>query len=331
MSDYSGEDLLNIFNDLAIRLLNLNPNVVKAWFDTDDKNMKSLLTWMCTSLSKKNYISPLEYAEFSELEAPLVDEKYERELKSINSEYPGLFDIDSNIFEIEFIEDEIDLILEEERNIDELIRMNEIIQNNLSKELTSQTSMEIETCLNFKTQQELCNSLSEELDNINKKLHTQLTKYGSNLFGFEFSPIPTFINNMDIKKPSFYHPTAQVWGADTYLDSINSNDSIYNNLITMRGQDFLNSHQELSVLDKIEVDKFRGNIDILKSNQHGICYNKTKSSLNKIETIMIQCLCQYILLKMLYSQEKKDIDNSDKFLLKLFTCIIKFRELYFAN
>lgn len=63
MSDYNGEDLLKILSDLNIPLLNVSPNVIKAWFDTDDKDLKRLLTWMCTSLSKENYVSPLENEE----------------------------------------------------------------------------------------------------------------------------------------------------------------------------------------------------------------------------------------------------------------------------
>lgn len=63
MSDYSGEDLLKVFSELNISLLNVSPNVIKGWFDTDDKDLKRLLTWMCISLSKENYLSPLEYAE----------------------------------------------------------------------------------------------------------------------------------------------------------------------------------------------------------------------------------------------------------------------------
>lgn len=63
MSDISGDHLLSIFSDLNVQLFNLNSNVIKGWFDTDDKNMKYLLNWMCMSLSKQNFISPLESLE----------------------------------------------------------------------------------------------------------------------------------------------------------------------------------------------------------------------------------------------------------------------------
>lgn len=63
MSDFDGDHLLNIFKELNVQLLNVSPNAVKGWFDTDDKNMKNLLNWMCTSLSNENFVSPLEAAE----------------------------------------------------------------------------------------------------------------------------------------------------------------------------------------------------------------------------------------------------------------------------
>lgn len=62
MSDLTGENLLNIFNDLNIQF-SLNPNVVRGWFDTDDNSVKKLLKWMCTSLSMDNFVSPLEHNE----------------------------------------------------------------------------------------------------------------------------------------------------------------------------------------------------------------------------------------------------------------------------
>ncbi|KAJ8935691.1 hypothetical protein NQ314_012690 [Rhamnusium bicolor] len=124
--------------------------------------------------------------EFLELESPLVGQKCDQELKNIETEYPGLFDADSNALEIEFIEDDIELVLEEEKHIDDLIRINENLQNDLFKELSNETSKEIKTSLKLRSTQDLCNTLGEQLDELNEKLHTQLVKYGSNLYDFEF-------------------------------------------------------------------------------------------------------------------------------------------------
>lgn len=63
MSDFNGDNLLNIFKQLNIQLLNVSPNVVKGWFDTDENSMKNLLKWMCASLSSEIFVSPLEAAE----------------------------------------------------------------------------------------------------------------------------------------------------------------------------------------------------------------------------------------------------------------------------
>lgn len=63
MFDCNGDILLKVFQDINVQLLNLNPNAVKGWFDTDDPNIKNLLKWMCTSLSNEVFVSPLENAE----------------------------------------------------------------------------------------------------------------------------------------------------------------------------------------------------------------------------------------------------------------------------
>lgn len=62
---------------------------------------------------------------FLELKTPLTGEKYEQEVKNIEAEYPGIFDVDMTELEIELLEDEIESALEEERRLDELIKINE--------------------------------------------------------------------------------------------------------------------------------------------------------------------------------------------------------------
>lgn len=55
--EYSGDDLLKVLELLNIKA---NPNYARGLFDTDDKNMKNFLSWLCTSLSSDNYVPPLE-------------------------------------------------------------------------------------------------------------------------------------------------------------------------------------------------------------------------------------------------------------------------------
>lgn len=63
MCDVNEDNLLTIFNELDVQLLNLDNNVIKGWFDTDDVNMKYLLHWICRSFSKENLVHHLEYSE----------------------------------------------------------------------------------------------------------------------------------------------------------------------------------------------------------------------------------------------------------------------------
>lgn len=59
MSQANADDLLKAFEKLHIDLGDLNPQVIKAWFDTDCEKTKSLLTWL-SSLTEENYLSPTE-------------------------------------------------------------------------------------------------------------------------------------------------------------------------------------------------------------------------------------------------------------------------------
>lgn len=142
MADLNGDHLLNTFKDLNVQLLNLSPNVIKGWFDTDDKNMKYLLKWMCTSLSAANCVSPLETAEYvfiflvwtnicyffcryNELQTPVSLQNIEQEVEDLESEYSELFEADLTEVDINILEDEIEMLLEEERNLDHLVSMSE--------------------------------------------------------------------------------------------------------------------------------------------------------------------------------------------------------------
>ncbi|XP_018565896.1 uncharacterized protein LOC108906935 [Anoplophora glabripennis] len=348
---------------------------------------------MCTSLSKENYLSPIENAEFSELKVPLMGEKYEQEVKSIKSEYPGIFDVDMTELEIELLEDEIELALEENKHLDELAKINEALQIELVKDIATETSEEIKTALKLKSTQEMCNSLGEKLDEVNGKLHAQLVKYGSNLYNFEFGSVPNFINNIDMKKckenfdnitsfltplleVEFYPSSLSMADAEnqTFSDTISTNDPISNTLNIMKNR-ILHSHQNYVIM-KIEVEKARemlhylnktdidsilhleenaytqmsregkeetkrrmcGMLDNIseKLAEHHIAQTKYKyaqqeqkiyqaklESLKEIEDMVIKFLSQYILLKILYIQEKKDIDNSDQFFRKILQYINK--------
>lgn len=63
MCENTGETLLNVFKTFNIELGNLNPAVIHGWFDTDCPDMKNLLNWLCSSLSKANYVPAQQLQE----------------------------------------------------------------------------------------------------------------------------------------------------------------------------------------------------------------------------------------------------------------------------
>lgn len=64
MEEPDGDDLLKVLDSFNIELRNIsaNPNVINAWFDSDCPDTRKLLNWI-TTLSTKNYVSPLELME----------------------------------------------------------------------------------------------------------------------------------------------------------------------------------------------------------------------------------------------------------------------------
>nr|XP_023022170.1 MAR-binding filament-like protein 1-1 [Leptinotarsa decemlineata] len=385
MSDFNGEDLLKVFKDLDVQLLNLNRNVVMGWFDTDDKNMKNLLNWMCTSLSVQNYVSPLENGEYKHLSSVISREKQEYERDIINDRYPGIFDPDTNELEVEYLQDEIELMQEEEDNLNEIIRINRLVDNNLRKELDKTISLEIKSSLQLKNTQEKCLAIGEKLDDLNGKIHEKLLKYGRNLHDFEFSPIPNFINNMDIKvyqdkvenitsmlMPVLDdHPVSvslSVASNATSLEVTNINETVSQELYSMRHR-ILHSRKKF-LATKIEVEKLKEmcryldkvtvesllsptdslflqeNIESKKESRRMMCgmldkiatdfadqqisltqqkyvekeleiFQSRLNNLSKIEHSVMKLMSHYLVLSILYIQEKKDIDCSDNFFRKV--------------
>ncbi|CAH1996923.1 unnamed protein product [Acanthoscelides obtectus] len=189
----TGEDLLDVFKALNINLLNVNPNTIRAWFDTDDKNMKSLLEWMCTSLSAKNYVSPLEYDEFSKLENPLKDDKYETEVERIETEHPSIFSIEDTELDIELLEYELEHLDDEEMLLDQALAINRSMQENLSNELNEKSTLEIKTATKLKVTKNKTDELAKNLDAINININSQLVKYGQCINDFMYGTQQTLM------------------------------------------------------------------------------------------------------------------------------------------
>ncbi|CAH1155470.1 unnamed protein product [Phaedon cochleariae] len=391
MEDFNGDDILKVFSELDVKLLNLHPNVIRGWFDTDDENMKNLLSWMCLSLSKENYLSPLETSEFTHIQLPfsmsdLEQEKYEIE----QTKFPGIFDVDSNMLEIAFLEDEINILIQEDKQLEELNRINRKQEKDLLEIMDKKISLEIKTSLQLKSAQENCLDQGEKLDKLNKKIHERLLKYGQNLHDFEFSPSPNFINNMDITV-NYEHmdnttnllmphledsvvPTNNTGTLNiTHLNVTNINETIANDFCNLRHR-ILHSHKRYLVT-KIEVDKLKEmlnfldavtvetlfsvdslylehNIEAKEESKKRMCtmlddiatkfadqqifltqmkyveqeietHEKRLNRLSEIDDAILKLLSHYLVLKILYTGEKKQIDGSYSFFRKVIHYISK--------
>ncbi|XP_057665845.1 uncharacterized protein LOC130899713 [Diorhabda carinulata] len=313
-SNMREDDLLRVLNELNVKLCNLNPNVVKAWFDLDDANVKDLLNWMCTSLSKHNYISPLEIAEYNSIDNPLNNDELEVEKEQLDMLYPGIFDVDYNIIELEFLEEDLYLARNEERKLDEEIEKNRKLEQKLTEELTKKVKEEIESSVKLSNSRNKCFSLGEKLDNFNLMIHNQLLMYTKVLNQFEYSASPNFINNFNIDcyeekiNNLFYLFKSTIVdksrGSNLHL-TILMDDTIANDLVNMKHR-ILQSRR--GYLAKIfEIEKIKAKLSYLED----ICIDKVlvsdESLLN--ETIVLKLETKERLCEMLEEATKKFADN----------------------
>ncbi|XP_008196265.3 uncharacterized protein LOC103313822 isoform X2 [Tribolium castaneum] len=190
-----GDELITLFAKLNVRIGDLEPRVIKAWFDTD---CKDLLEWICASITEDCYISPQEEHEYSRLENVLTGDKLEKIVKAIELEYPDLFQVETNEVDIEIANDIIEVLEEQLEGCENQLNINQRLKSNLAAEYSEVSSQLIKSQLELEETQEKCMKLSQELDRVNKETHTQVVKYASALDDFESAQHPKFINNGDI-------------------------------------------------------------------------------------------------------------------------------------
>lgn len=314
MSDLREDDLLRVFSELNVKLCNINPNVVRAWFDADDSNVKNLLNWMCASLSKHNYISPLEIAEYNSIDNPLRDEELEVEKKQLDMLYPGIFDVEYNLIELEFLEEDLYLARSEERQLDEEIEKNRKFEQKLSEELTKKVKEEIESSVKLSNSQNKCLSLSQKLDNLNIKIHSELLLYTKVLNDFEFSASPNFINNFNINcfeekiNHLFYLLKSTVvdksQGSNSNLTML-MDDTIANDLVNMRHRILQSRRQYLAKI--FEMEKMKAILSYLEEVNVDAVLVSDESVLN--ENISLKQETKERLYEMLEDATKKFTDN----------------------
>ncbi|CAH0552163.1 unnamed protein product [Brassicogethes aeneus] len=355
MKEYTGDDLLLVFEDLNIQLGDVSPNAVRAWFDNNEEDMKEMLNWMCSSLSKENHISSQEYLEYTEIAEPLIDVKYEKELSNIENVYPGLFDVENNKTEIEFLEDEYELLREENANCDTVLKMQQDLKLKFTSELSEANSNFIQSSLQLKESYDKCINHSVQLDNLHEELLKQLRRYGRNLQEFKFGHFPNFLNSMDLnslqENIDGLSPYLNVLMKNTFLNSSDltgeftmKEDEISVMLSDIQSRIY-NSHQEY-LANKVEEGKLKAVLNyILKQNAENICSlsesvhlqanidAKTESK-NMMCKMMENVSDKYATIcinqpKLRYQQQ--ELNNSEQRLTKLnsvLTCIYKLLSYY---
>ncbi|XP_019771223.1 uncharacterized protein LOC109545149 isoform X2 [Dendroctonus ponderosae] len=182
MEGPDGDDLLKVLDSLNIDLGNIssNPNVINAWFDSDCPDTRKLLNWI-TTLSPKNYVSPLELTEFEMIENKLSATQCAVELRKLNDNYISILNTNLQSEEISYIADEIALLETENEGLNQLVKYYERKHNNISLELSRQNQKEINSNVACKKLQESCEELCDKLDKSDMKLQSLFKKCNANI------------------------------------------------------------------------------------------------------------------------------------------------------
>lgn len=64
---------------------------------------------------------------FDEIKSVLNGEKLDEEVNEVEDTFPDIFDVGTTQFDISILQDEIEMLMEEEKNLDNLITMNEYV------------------------------------------------------------------------------------------------------------------------------------------------------------------------------------------------------------
>ncbi|XP_066154806.1 uncharacterized protein [Euwallacea fornicatus] len=97
--------------------------------------------------------------------------------------------VTQNEEEISFLQNELSILEEEDRRLDELIACSKARNERLSLELTHKTEKEIQSNIDCKKSQSACEALCKTLDEVNRKLRDTLTRY---------DPDSHFVNFIDM-------------------------------------------------------------------------------------------------------------------------------------
>ncbi|KAH1015463.1 hypothetical protein HUJ05_013179 [Dendroctonus ponderosae] len=319
MEGPDGDDLLKVLDSLNIDLGNIssNPNVINAWFDSDCPDTRKLLNWI-TTLSPKNYVSPLELTEFEMIENKLSATQCAVELRKLNDNYISILNTNLQSEEISYIADEIALLETENEGLNQLVKYYERKHNNISLELSRQNQKEINSNVACKKLQESCEELCDKLDKSDMKLQSLFKKCNANINSE--SPIIDNYFSEDVNNINFsLAPIIEMcrgaidesddWWLDTketYRKSLslkNAKDDVYEN--EMSGENWRDS------LCKISSNVANYHIQQIQSQdtQRNLeRFRKIFQTVSNLITNITQRYSYYLLTIYIQLQEKKRVE-----------------------
>ncbi|KRT81066.1 hypothetical protein AMK59_6078 [Oryctes borbonicus] len=210
MDSNPGKELLSTFNRLEIDLGNCGSNVIEGWFDIDPQTTE-FLTWLGKNLSEENVVQEHEISEYEEnvrqMLVPNADE-YSNVINDMSEKYPGIFDCAEMEFEIECLEDELNMLFEDKKELDNILEMHE---NLYKKEKTSLAELEAELINSTSALEKAeydCLELGYNLNAANNKLYESLTKCSEKLIESEYASPATSIFNIPMN--SYYRQFKQI-------------------------------------------------------------------------------------------------------------------------
>ncbi|KAL1512737.1 hypothetical protein ABEB36_002277 [Hypothenemus hampei] len=175
-------ETLNLAN---VNLRKLNPNVIRAWFDTDCELTKHILNFLSTSITRENILSPLELAEFQTIENPKSTVECDKQLKKINKDYLDIIE-GNHEQEIQLLQRQIEQLEDENDELENLLDFYKSVDTNISSDLNRKTEEEIRTLVECKKLQEDCEDLGVKLGDQDKTLRDILMKYNPEMYFVNF-------------------------------------------------------------------------------------------------------------------------------------------------
>ncbi|XP_066257113.1 uncharacterized protein [Euwallacea similis] len=203
--------------------------------------------------------------------------------------------VTQNEEEITFLKNELSILEEEERRLDELIACSEARNERLSLELTHKTEKEIQLQVECKKSQSACEALCKTLDEVNRKLRDRLTRYDPDSHFVKFIDMRSSnenIRNICSLVAPLIDPDHTIHEkSDDYLSLATSKD------LEICRRRILRSHQ-IYLANQVEIEKLKAMLDFLSMvniNEN----NPSWDLINSQESITVKELFKKEILEVL--------------------------------